>query len=199
MSRHLDPRDIASGSALPVTTVARSALDAARWQSSSRRARGVILSVVQQRLVRPVQLAECLGRLGRVTHAASIASAILDSSGGADSLAEVEVADLVVRAGLPRPRRQVLVETLDGPRRVDIVVDLPDGRLLVIEVDGIHHLSTDVRLADAAKDAAIIAAGHQVLRIPVEALRRDSAALLSQLIAIRESAQRRARMSHKAR
>ena len=166
-TRHLHANDIGSRGGRRSITAARSALDAARWQGSSRRASGLILAVVQQRLVRPEELRACLDRLGRITHGSHIAAAIADSAGGADSFAEVEVGRLVVRAGLPRPRRQVVIETPDGPRRVDMVVDLQDGRLLVIEVDGLHHLTLEVRLADAVKDAAIIAGGGQVLRIPV--------------------------------
>jgi very-short-patch-repair endonuclease len=195
MTRHLHPDDIGSRGGLLSTTAARSALDAARWQGSSRRASGLILAVVQQRLVRPDELRACLDRLGRITHRSHIAAAIAESAGGADSFAEVEVGRLVVRAGLPRPRRQVVIETPQGLRRVDLVVDLPDGRLLVIEVDGIHHLTPDVRLADALKDAAIIAGGDQVLRIPVTALRLQKDVLLRQLIAIRQAAERRTRLS----
>jgi very-short-patch-repair endonuclease len=175
----------------PVTTVARSALDAARWDTSARRAAAVVLAVVQQRLTTPRELATCLARLDRVRHGTAIAAAIDDAAGGADSLAEVDVARLVVRAGLPRPRRQVVVDTPEGPRRVDLVVDLPDGRLLVLEVDGIHHAEPGVRLADAVKDAAIVAAGHQVLRLPVQGVRADPGAVLRQLTAIREMAARR--------
>jgi very-short-patch-repair endonuclease len=65
---------------------------------------------------------------------------------------------------------------------------VPDGGLLAIEVDGVHHAERAVRLADAAKDASLIAAGSQVLRIPVQAARTDPERLLRQLVAIRRAA-----------
>jgi very-short-patch-repair endonuclease len=95
-------------------------------------------------------------------------------------------------SGLPTPRRQMVIETPDGPRPVDLVVDLPDGSRLVIEVDGPHHADPSVRLADSVKDAALIAAGYLVLRVPVAALRADPGAVLRQLVSIREAAARRA-------
>jgi very-short-patch-repair endonuclease len=96
-----------------------------------------------------------------------------------------------VRAGLPTPGAQVLLMTPDGPRRADLAVDLPDGRLLVLEVDGIHHADPRVRLQDAAKDAAIVAQGHQVLRIPVLSVRSGEATIVTQLTAIRRAAEQR--------
>ena len=179
-----DPR--AAG--CPATTVARATLDAARWETSPRHAAGLVLAVVQQRLATPNALAEGLAAFGPVRNRGAIASAIADAAGGADSLAEVDVARLVVRAGLPAPRRQVVVETPDGPRRVDLAVDLPDGRLLVLEVDGVHHAEVGVRLADAVKDAAVVAAGHQVLRLPVHVVRADPRTVLGQLVGIRDAA-----------
>ncbi|MDA8434529.1 MAG: DUF559 domain-containing protein [Actinomycetales bacterium] len=190
-TRRLADEDLVRVGGLRTTTVARSAVDAARWAGSSRRAAAVVLAVVQQRLATPRELAVCLAGFDRVRYGSAIAAAIDDAAGGADSLAEVDVARLVVRAGLPRPRRQVVVDTPEGPRRVDLVVDLPDGGLLVLEVDGMHHTETGIRLADAAKDAAVVAAGHRVLRLPVQAVRADPGAVLRQLTTIRELAARR--------
>ena len=190
-TRRLPDGDVVRRDGCPATTVARSAVDAARWGRSSRRAAGLVLAVVQQRLATPRELAACLAGFDRVRYGSAIAAANDEAAGGADSLAEVEVARLVVRAGLPRPRRQVVVDTPEGPRRVDFVVDLPDGALLVLEVDGIHHAETGVRLADAVKDAAVVAAGHQVLRLPVQGVRADPGAVLRQLTTIREMALRR--------
>jgi very-short-patch-repair endonuclease len=190
-TRRLVDEDLVRVGGLPTTTVARSAVDAARWDGSPRRAAAVVLAVVQQRLATPRELAACLVGFDRVRYGSAIAAAIDDAAGGADSLAEVDVARLVARAGLPRPRRQVVVDTPEGPRRVDLVVDLPDGGLLVLEVDGVHHADLGVRLADAVKDAAVVAAGHRVLRIPVQGVRTDRGAVLRQLTTIREMAVQR--------
>ena len=89
-------------------------------------------------------------------------------------------------------RRQLEVDTSLGRGFVDIVVRLPDGRLLAIEVDGPHHDDPAQREADAAKDAALIAAGYQVLHIPVWLLRTNPAQVRAQLAAIAAGARRTA-------
>jgi very-short-patch-repair endonuclease len=49
-----------------------------------------------------------------------------------------------------------------------------------------------VREGDAAKDAALVAAGYVVLRIPTSLLRHSPGTVLTQLRAIVDSARRRA-------
>ena len=190
-TRRWPDADAASRTAPRSTTAARSTIDAARWDTRPRVARGLVLAVVQQRRATADQLARCAAQLDWLRSSGAILDAVVEGSGGADSWAEVEVARLVHGAGLPRPRRQTVVDTLDGPRRVDLAVDLPDGSVLVVEVDGVHHLDADVRLADAAKDAAVIAAGNAVLRLPVAAVRRDPGRVNAQFVAIRRAAEQR--------
>jgi very-short-patch-repair endonuclease len=67
----------------------------------------------------------------------------------------------------------VEVSTPEGVFHLDVVVDLLDGRTLDIEVDGVHHDDPRQRARDAARDAALIAEGYLVLRIPVSELRAD--------------------------
>lgn len=74
--------------------------------------------------------------------------------------------EICSNAGLPRFRRQVDVGGHDWVGRVDFVAI---GVPLLIEVDSeLHHLSPDDRARDAARDAALHAAGFRVLRIPEE-------------------------------
>jgi very-short-patch-repair endonuclease len=186
---HLDADDVGERACCPTTPVARSTIDAARWARSPREAGGVVLAVVQQRLTSAEELSACLDGFRKVKQQRAIRAAIEDAQNRHDSLAEADVGRLVVRSGLSRPRTQVVIDTPEGGRRVDLVVDLPDGRLLVIEVDGPHHAASDVRLADSAKDAAIIAGGNQVLRIPALAVREAEATVVAQLTAIRRAAE----------
>jgi hypothetical protein len=174
------------------TTAARCAIDAARWDLLPRAAGALVVAVMQQRLATTEDMAACAGQFDWMRNSARILDGIVAATDGADSWAEVEMARLVQRSGLPRPLRQSVVETLDGPRRVDLVVDLPDGTVLVIEVDGPHHLDAEVRVADAAKDAAVIASGHSVLRVPAAEVRREPQRVLSQLARINHAATIRA-------
>ncbi len=176
----------------PCSTAARAAVDAARWQRSEEIAAGIVLAAVQQRLTTPDAVLEVVGRLPRVRHSARLREALRHAAEGADSLGEVDVAEIVQSVGLGIPRRQVLIMTPDGARPADLVVDLPDGRLLVIEVDGPHHTDPAVRIADAAKDASFIAAGAVVLRIPWSGGRRRRDEVRAQLMRIAAASQRRA-------
>ena len=193
-TRNLAPDDVVTrADGLVRTSVARSTIDAARWEPVQRRACGLVVAVVQQRLISVPDLVACLDGMVKVRHAAALREALASAADGADSLAESDVARLIMRAGLPAPRRQVVVMTSEGPRRVDLAVDLPDGRTLVVEVDGPHHADPRVRLADSAKDSAVIAAGNVVVRIPAQSVRTDAAQLTAQFATIRAAAQRRRR------
>jgi hypothetical protein len=188
----LGAHEIERSHGCPATVPARSTIDAARWARSAREASGIVLAAVQQGLATPDELTATLAGFRIVKQQKAITAAIEDAAGRHDSLAEADVARLVVRAGLTAPRPQVEVATPDGGRWFDLAVDLPDGRLLLLEVDGMHHVDPSVRLKDAAKDAAAIAAGHQVLRIPVLGLRASEATIIRQLTSIRSAAERRA-------
>ncbi len=188
----LDEVDLVSSAWPACTTAARAAIDAASWEVNPRTASGLVLAVVQQRLATPDELLDVLGRLERVRHSALLRSMVAEAVEGADARSEVDVARLVRLVGLGPARRQQVIETPDGPRRVDLVVDLPDGRTLVIEIDGPHHADARVREADAVKDAALVAAGYVVLRIPVSLLRRSPGTVRAQLQAIADRARRSA-------
>ena len=191
-TRRLPPADLRVGAWPPRTRAARAAIDAAGWELYGRSACGLLLAAVRQRLVTVPELADQLALDGTVRHRALLNAVLVDAAGGADAESEVAMARLVRAVGLPEPCRQVVVETAEGPRRVDLAVRLPDGRTLVIEVDGPHHTDVRVREEDAAKDAALVAAGYVVLRIPVTLLRRSPATVRAQLMAIASAARARA-------
>jgi very-short-patch-repair endonuclease len=168
----------------------RAVVSAVGCIGGERRALGLVLAAVQQRIVEPASITRHL--LPKTRHAAAIRR-ILGEGSGADSLSEVDVARLLRRAGLTSYRRQVPVPTPAGSRRFDIGATLADGTLLLIEVDGPHHLDPRVREADAAKDAAALALGHRVIHLPVQVVARDEAGVVEQLRRIREDADKRAR------
>lgn len=172
-------------------TAARAVVMAADSIPSERRALGLVLAAVQQRIVLPDEIGENLGRTSR--HAPAIRSVLAHAAEGADSLREVDLTALVGRAGFTSYRRQVTIPTPEGPRPYDVGVDLADGTLLLLESDGVHHLGLERRDADVAKDAAAIALGHQVMRVPVQVIGSHEGRLLQQLMRIRAAAEERAR------
>lgn len=162
---------------LPCTTVARATVDAAAWERWPRAAAGLAIAVVQQRLASADDIADELAVAGRIRHRAVVREALGLSLGGAESVGEVDIVRLIRRAGLPEPARQVRILG----RRHDLAVLLPDGRTLVIEVDGPQHDSPDARWADAAHDADLAAAGVVVLRIPAYAIRHHPDEVVTRL------------------
>jgi len=144
--------------------------------------------VAQQRVATPDAMRLELDRLWRPRRAPLLRAALFEAGAGSESVAEIDVVLLVRQAGLPEPRRQVLVLTPERVERLDLVVDLPDGRRLVIEVDGPHHDDPGQRARDAARDAALLALGYLVLRIPVIEIRVDPSGVVRRLRRIAQAA-----------
>ena len=182
------PRELSTG--LPIVSAARAVVDAAAWERWPRAASGLTIAAVQQRIVTVTEVSAELALAGRVRHRAVVRDALLEASGGAESVAEVDIAPLLRRAGIATWRRQVWA----GGRRYDLEVDLPDGSILVVEVDGPSHDSPEARRADAARDAAIAAEGKLRLRISAYDVRHEPARVVAALRTILESSRRRAEM-----
>jgi very-short-patch-repair endonuclease len=187
-THHLPAHELLADRWPPCTTAARAAVDAASWERDPRTACALVIAVVQQQLATAPEILLALERPGPVRHRAPLRDALAEAGGGADSHAEVDVTRMLRALGLGPVHHQLVVDTPDGRFPVDLAVRLPDGRLLVIEVDGPHHDDPRQRERDAIKDAALIAAGHVVLRIPVTFLRRTPAVVHAQLRAIADAA-----------
>lgn len=177
--------DLSAG--LPRVPAARAALNAASRTPHPRIAAGLVIASIQQRVTTAADVAAEVELAGRVRHKLAIQAAVADRLEGADSVAEVDILALIRRAGLPAPRRQVVI----AGRPRDLVVDLPDGRVLVIEVDGPQHDDPRARWVDAQRDAELVALGYVVLRFPAYVIRTDPASVVSRLRQIREASERR--------
>jgi len=167
---------------------AEAAIEAAAYETGARSAAGLVLAVAQQRIATPGAMLAAAENRGRFRHSAVVRRALIDAGMGAESRAEADVAVLVRRAGLPQPRRQVLVESSAGLLRLDMVVDLADGRTLVIEVDGVHHEDPMQRARDNARDFVLAQLGYIVVRISVLELRADPHPVLHRLRAFAAAA-----------
>lgn len=190
-ARSIGPADVVVRRGMPCTSVVRSALDAAAGMPHETSAQGLVIAVVQQRLSTADDLVRGLERRPTQPFRAALRTALQHTADGAESLREVEVGSLLREAGFIRWQRQVVIRTPRGTRRFDLGVQLADGTLLLIDVDGPHHQDPAVRALDVAKDAEAIALGHATFRIPVESLSVARAQLLRQLTRIRVEAERR--------
>lgn len=164
-SRRLDPGRHVRRLGLPCTPLERSALDAAAWQPWPRFACAMVASVVQQRLTTAQLLEHELAHVGRVRHKAHLRTALLDIGGGAEALSEIDLVVLCRRSRLQPPVQQRKRRGADGSvRYLDAEWRLPDGSLLVLEVDGAHHLSVGQWQSDMRRERAVVLSGRRVLR-----------------------------------
>jgi hypothetical protein len=188
-SRRFDEADVNPVAVPPRNRAARSVIDAATWSQFPRRACAILCAAVQQRLVTADQLATELRLAGRIRHARIMREILGDISGGGHTLAEIDLGPLAARAGLSPPRRQrTRREPGCGVRYLDAEFDLPDGSVLVVEIDGRGHLEVETWLDDTDRDNEVVIDGRLVLRFPSITVRLNGSRVVDQL--------RRLRLAH---
>jgi hypothetical protein len=141
------------------------ALLAAERDRFVRRAIGLLASCVQQRLTTADRLLVTQPRIRKLRNGAVFAVALGDIAGGAQSFAEIDVGHLCERAGLAQPVRQAIRKDAEGRRRyLDCEWELPDGRVVVLEVDGSFHLKVGNWWRDMKRERAVVLSRSTVLR-----------------------------------
>jgi hypothetical protein len=152
---------------------------------SERTAQGVLAAVVQQQLTSPEGLLEWLDRLAPLRRAATLRRAIEDIAGGAQSLAEMDVKRMCRDFGLTKPTRQVKRRDADGRvRYTDCEWQLPDGRTLVLEVDGGFHMEAEHWEDDLARQRALAATDRIIVRCTARELRDEPERVARDLLAL---------------
>jgi hypothetical protein len=187
-SQRFAPTDIRRGAGPPRTTIARSVVDAAAWSASPRRACAILCAAVQQRRTTPARLDTELRRAGAIRHAAIMRDILGDIAGGGHTLAEIGLSALVRRAGLPAPSRQVLRREPGGKARyVDAEIDLPDGTVLAIEIDGAVHQQPTSWWDDLSRQNELMIGGQPVLHFPSWMIRLEPDGVVDHLRRIRDA------------
>lgn len=174
-SRRHTADDIGRFRGLPVHSVSRAAIDAAAWSRSSRTALGLLSAVVQQGLTTTDLLHDALDVAGAIRHRKLMRLGLADIAGGSDSLAEIDFVRLCRRAGLPEPHRQSRRQDARGRTRfLDVEWKLPDGRRLLVEIDGMGHIDPLRWYDDLMRTAELPTDDSQILiRIPSTAARLE--------------------------
>lgn len=188
-SRRFSATDIAHGNGPPRTRTARSIIDAATWSDRARWACAMLCAAVQQRIVTAAQLEHELRVAGPIRHVAAMRDILGDIAGGGHTLAEIDLGPLAHKAGLPSPRRQRLRREAGGKVRwLDAEFDLPDGKVLAVEVDGSAHMQVESWLDDSDRQNEVVIGGQPVLRFPSITVRLNEQRVIDQL--------RRMRLAH---
>jgi hypothetical protein len=159
---------------LPVSRVEPAVLGFASRQKSPRTAEGVLAAVVQQRLTDPELLLGWIERMSPLRGAVRFRRSLADIAGGAQSVAEIDVRRMCRTFGLALPTRQVKRRDSSGRLRfTDCEWLLPDGRVLVLEVDGGFHMDAEQWEDDIARQRALTTPNRHVVRCAARELRDE--------------------------
>ncbi len=184
-SRRLEERDIVLIHGLPSTRLARSAIDAAAWQRSPRFACAMLAAAVQQAICTTWQLDQTLAVVGRIRHKAHMRLALRDIAEGAHALGEIDVANLCRRFHLRPPDRQQARRDPTGKvRYLDCEWKLDDGTIVVLEIDGRHHLEVGHWEADMKRERKVVISRRWVLRATNYEVRHEPGEVAADLVAM---------------
>jgi hypothetical protein len=151
----------------------------------ARVAGGLLASAVQQRLTSADRLLMWLQRLQPLPGAPLLRATLFDIRGGAESMAEVDLGRICRRSGLVVPDRQRRRKDRGGRWRwTDAEWDLPDGRTLVLEVDGGFHMEVEHWSADLKRQRQITTARRTVVRATAFELRHEPQSVVDDLRAL---------------
>lgn len=175
----MGPTDALQSGRPPHTTIARSLVDAAQWAPHDQAARAIVAAGFQQRLVGLDEITEVLDRMPRARRRGLVLETAIDAAGGVHSLAEIDLARLCRRHGLPPPTHQEHRKDAKGRRRW-LDAYWATWRLHV-EVDGAHHTEVREWWADMQRQNALWVEGDRILRFPTWTLRHHPDTVAHQL------------------
>ena len=170
---------------LPVCRLEPAVLLFAGYTAVARTGQGAVAAAVQQRLTTPDRVGWWLTRMRPLRRSRMLGALLGDLAGGAQSLAEADVGRACRTYGVVRPQRQRPRSDRGGRRRwTDCEWDLPDGRVLVLEVDGAFHLDVRQYDADMRRQRRLTSATRTVVRCSAFEIRHEPGSVMEDLIAL---------------
>ena len=166
------------GDGMPRTRPAVAAVRAAHWAVSDRQAALLLVMPVQQRIITGDQLVAATRRVRGRTRRRFIRLVAHDIADGAQSLGELDFAQLCRARGLPEPSRQVVQHGPQGRVYLDVRWDDAD---LVVEIDGAQHTWGLAATDDQFRQNAVVIRGDRVLRMTLLGLRLEPNAFMDQV------------------
>jgi hypothetical protein len=170
---------------LPLCRLEPAILLFAGYEPHHRTAHGAIAAVVQQRLTTPDALRRWIVLLTPLRRGRQFQHLLEDLDGGAQSLAEVDVRAACRRFHLRMPKSQTRRRDRRGRLRyTDCEWRLPDGRVLVLEVDGAFHDDYLQAADDKARNRALTSPDRVVVACTAYELRYRPEDVVADLIAL---------------
>lgn len=169
-------------SAPPQLVLDKAAALAAERERSLRAGIGLLAACVQQRLSTAERLVQSTREISRLRHGKLFRLALGDIAGGSQSMAEIDIVWLCRQFGLAPPTRQQVRRDKTGRRRyLDCVWELPDGRVIVLEIDGSFHAETEQWWQDMKRERDIALSHKLVLRCSAIEIRLEPKQILQDL------------------
>lgn len=146
---------------------------------------GVLAAAVRQRLTTSERLLATSAQIRKLRHGRQLRLALGDIAGGAQSFAEIDLGRICSAFHLEPPRRQMIRPDRQGRRRyLDCEWELPDGTVVVLEIDGAFHLDTSHWWRDMVRERGVVISGRRVLRCSSIEIRLEPGEIVADLRAI---------------
>lgn len=168
-SSTLPPGDVVLLGQPPMTSAARSTVDAASWAHTDREAISLVTMAFAQRMVTLEEIRDVLNRMPRVKRRQLIWVVAADAAGGAEPVDELDLTALLRRNGLPLPDRQAVRLDTSGRRRY-LDVSFMDSPVRV-EIDAAHQLDPELAWAEADEQNRRTGVAEYALRFPAWVVR----------------------------
>lgn len=169
----------------PVCRLEPAVLLFAAYEPHLRTALGAVTATVQQRLTTATKLADWLDQLAPLRRAKHVRDLLGDISGGAHSLAEVDLRKACRAYGVRPPDSQCARTDSRGRRRyTDAEWRLPDGRTLVLEVDGGFHDDAQQATLDRRRNRQLTTSTRTVVQCSAWEIRHEPWEVMQDLVAL---------------
>lgn len=170
---------------LPVCRLEPAVLMFAAHEPHLRTALGAVTATVQQRLTTTDALDGWIDRLAPLRRSRDLRALLADVSDGAHSMAEVDLRKACRTYGVEQPRSQRQRTDRRGRTRyTDAEWLLPDGRVLVLEVDGAFHDDVMQATEDRVRNRRLTNAHRVVVQCSAWELRHEPWEVIQDLVAL---------------
>jgi len=170
---------------LPLCRIEPAILLFAGYEPNRRTAHGALAAVVQQKLTDADRLRDWLGRMTPLRRAKEFRPLLADISGGAQSLAEVDIRRACREFAITLPNSQKRRRDRSGRRRyTDCEWRLADGRTLVLEIDGAFHDDVLQAADDKRRNRKLSTPDRSVVSCSAYELRYHAWEVIEDLVAL---------------
>lgn len=160
---------------LPRVNTDLAIVQAGGWARTPRETMFVVISSLQQRLSNPARIRALLDSRPQAPRRSLIAELVAEYASGVSSMNEREFVRICRAHGLPAPVRQSRRRDSRGrDRYIDAEFRSSDGRLIMVEIDGMQHLDPENWSEDITRqNRLVVRTGGLVLRVSTFMLRHE--------------------------